>query len=320
MSIFNMQKLRRYKTLIRSKSFLGSILFAAALWGYTSLNSKYTPYVTVPLTIKLPSDKAIENELPESISVKVEGGGWQLFYLIFFNSAKQCFIDLSDRNISESEYIVNRSDILKSIQNIIDVEPKDVLPETMVLKIGKITTYTVPVNPVISVTPKSGFLALNEIVIEPDSIEITGNDKIVSKVQYWNTKKVTLENLFKKTTVSIPLSDSLSSIIKLSNQSVNATVFLEQSADLKIYDIPISIKGGTLPRRHKLVPDKISITVYGGIEQLSELNHSNVSSFIDYQDLVKDSTGILKPKIVIDKKFSKFSVSPRFVYHFIKSK
>ncbi|MFC2130897.1 CdaR family protein [Bacteroidota bacterium] len=301
--------------MIKSKAFIGSILFAASLWGYTSLNHEYTPFVKVPLSVKLPADKARESPLPETIALKVKGGGWQLFYLIFFNSAAKCVIDLSNKDIPEDEYIVSRSDILKGIQNIVDVEPIDVLPESMKLKMGRKSTYKVPVNPIISIKPREGFVAMSDIRVSPDSIEITGNDKIVRNIKLWNTKKMDIENIFQPTVIPLQLSDSLKSIVKLSQPNVNLSIDIQQTADITIYDIPVRIRGGSLPKNHKIIPEKIDVTIHGGVEQIAGISKQDIISYIEYEELLKDSTGVIKPTIVVNEDVSKYYAYPKFIYH-----
>jgi hypothetical protein len=308
--------IKKIKRLLRSKAFLGSFLFAISLWGYTSLNHEYMPFVKVPLSVKPPVDKAIENPLPESISIKVKGGGWQLFYLFFFNNVKQCVIDLSSKYIAEDEYIVSRTDILKGIQNIVDVEPIDVFPESMKLKLGKIGTYKVPVNPIISITPRAGFIAMSNISLEPDSIQITGNDRVVKNIKSWNTKKIEFTGINKTSTMSVPLSDSLSSIVKLSQTYINIKVNVQQEADLTIYDLPIFIKGGTMPRNHRIVPAKINVTIHGGVEQLANLVIDNITPYIDYEELINDTTGIITPKVSMDGDLHNFYIKPGYIYHY----
>jgi YbbR domain-containing protein len=309
-------KFRRIKRLIKSKAFVGSLLFAVALWIYTSLNSEYTPFVKVPLSVILPSDKAIESNLPSSISLKVRGGGWQLFYLIFFNSTKQCVVDLSDKTINEKEYIITRMDFLKGIENIVDVEPIDVLPESVKLILGRMVTKKVPVNPILSIKPKDGFIAMADFKISPDSIKVTGNEKNLQKLKYWNTKKVYIDNIFRSETIPVPLSDSLSSILKLSHNYVNVSIEVQQSADKTIYDIPVTVKGGALPKNSRIFPQIVSVVIHGGVEQIASISKYDIDSYVEYKDIISDSTGILKPKIEIPDKVSNYFVHPRYIYHY----
>ncbi len=307
---------KRLKRIIKSRSFLGSILFAASLWGYTSLNHEYTPFVKIPLDIILPKDKAIENPLPQNISIKVKGSGWQLFYLIFFNSTKECIVDLSDNDISEDEYTVTRADILKGIQNIVDVETIDVLPESMKLVIGQLVTRKVPVNPIISISPRAGFVAMTDFKISPDSIEITGNETTVRNIKFWNTETIIIEGVYKPTSMSLALSDTLSTIIKKSRTTINISFDVQQEADITIFDVPVQIRGGSLPKNHKLKPSRINVVVQGGVNQIAAISKYNIESFVDYNELINDSTGIVTPKVEINQSVSKYHLSPQYIYHY----
>jgi hypothetical protein len=48
-----------------------SIVLALGLWGYVSMTSLTTVYVTYPLVVDLPEERSLEIEPPNSISVKL---------------------------------------------------------------------------------------------------------------------------------------------------------------------------------------------------------------------------------------------------------
>ncbi len=307
---------KRTKKIIKSRAFLGSFLFAIAIWIYSSLNDVYTPVVKTPLQVKLPPSKAVENTLPENISVKVKGGGWQLFYLIFFNASDRCLIDLSDKDLPPKEYTVTRTDILKGLQNIVNVEPIDVYPENLKLKLGEVKSRKIAVNPIITVTPKEGFVAMSDIVVEPDSVIITGNEKVVKDINSWNTEPIRAENLYQSTVIKAPLSDTLETIVKLDAKEVDLKIEIQQKVELEIEHVPIRIKGGGLPNNHELQPAFISVFVSGGIKQITELTKDDIDSYIEYSEIVNDTTGILIPKANSNIDLSRIVASPSYIYHY----
>ena len=79
-------KIIAHKERYFSKAFWGSILMAIALWTYTSLNMEYITAVKVPLFIKLPESKSLENNISKDVTLQVKGNGWHLFNLIFSQS------------------------------------------------------------------------------------------------------------------------------------------------------------------------------------------------------------------------------------------
>lgn len=309
----NFQQLKKQA---KSKAFLGSLIFAVSLWGYSSLNYDYKPLIKVPLTIKVPTNKAIEKGLQQEVSIKVKGSGWQLFNLIFFNTSAKCVIDLTSKDLSGNEYIITRTDVLKGLENIVDVEPIDVQPESMKLIIGKMRTYKVPVNAVLSISPRPGFIAMSNVKIQPDSILITGNEKLIKNITRWNTKVFVANNLYKTTTFDVPLADSLKGFVTLSQPKVKIKINLQQSADITIYDLKLHIKGGSLPKGHKIMPNRISVVIHGGIDQIANISKSDIYSYVNYKDIMNDSTGIIIPEIKIDEKINKSYIHPQYIYHF----
>ena len=310
----NRKKIRR---ILVSKSFLGSIFFAIAMWIYTSLNADYKTFVDVPLKIKLPKNIAIETPLPSKISIKVQGSGWAIFYLDFFSTSADCMINLSDKPITEGSIQITRSDIIKGAENFLNVEPIDVLPEVLEITTGLITHNSVPVKPNIRLNLKDGFSEVGNIDLSPDSVIISGNKKVIENIKYWETVPATINKVYVPGTINVPLKDTLNTIVILSQNNIKVRYNVEQTADLVIYDLPIKIKGGSnLPRDNKIEPDKISIIISGGVEQLAEFNPEQIDTYIELKDIQLDSTGILIPKVKLNNKNIKLlSIDPPYIFH-----
>jgi len=309
-------KFHKFKRLIKSKSFWGAFLSALALWSYTSLNEVYTPMINVPLIINVPKDKALDTIPPETVTVKVKGTGWQLFYLNFFNTAKRCIVNLTQNMIVGNAFIINRFDLIKGLENIVDVETMDVTPEAIILKLGDIETVEVPVNVIMSIKPRDGFVLSSKISVKPKTVKISGNIKKIKDIKFWNTQPIEIENFYKPTTLKVPLSDSLSTIVKLSVKEVEVKLDIQQKADLAFYDIPIKIRGGNISNNHIIKPKYLSVIVKGGVEDLANLSFQDIEAYIDYTDIKNDTTGIIIPKVEPLDIFGEVIINPHFVYHY----
>jgi len=307
---------KKIKSLFKSRSFWGALLFAFSLWSYISLNDIYTPLINVPLTLIVPEDKALDTIPPETVSLIVKGTGWQLFYLYFFNTTKRCVVRLNQNMIVSNAFIVNRTDLMKGIENLIDVEIIGVSPESIVLKLGDIKTIKVPVNLVMTIKPRQGFTLSDKITVKPDSIEISGNKKNISGIKYWNTQHIEIDNLYKNTSMLVPLSDSLSTIVKLSHKNVEITLKVQQKADFTFYDIPIKIRGGSISSKHILLPKYLSVIVRGGVEDLANLSYKDIEAYVDYSDIINDSTGIIIPKVEPLGISAEVLINPSYIYHY----
>jgi hypothetical protein len=310
--------LKRLWRRVRSKAFLGALSLAVALWMYASLNMSYTTSIKVPFSVVLPDNRAIENPLQSVISIKVKSVGWYLFNLIYFNSSARCHVDLSEKNISGDEYQISRNELLKSIQSITNAEPIDVYPESITLQLGKIGIAKVPVHLTADIQTMKEFIIVGEPKLDPDSIIISGNEKVVMNIHSWNTQPIHMNKVKNSFTVSIPLSDSLGVILKKSSRYINVTYDIQQTAEVTFNDVEVRIRGGALPSHHYLQPRLISVTVRGGVEKLASLSMDKITSYIDYYEVVNDTIGIIKPHINIPNGLILQNANPRFLYHTIR--
>lgn len=310
--------MKRVKKILLSKSFIGSILFALALWSYSSLNSEFTTYVEIPLKVLLPPNRAIEEPLPATISAEVRGSGWHLFNLLYFNTSKICDIDLTKVSINKDLYSITRVEIIKNIQHLGNLEIRDVQPDNMNIITGAVGVYRVAVIPVVNIQCLEGFTVVGSVRCQPDSIRLTGNDKIVRGISRWLTQNSEFYNVHKSFSAMVPLSDSLSDRGVFTSQSqVAIKAEVQQIAELTFDDIPVKIRGGAAPQSHLLSPMILRVTVRAGAEQLETLTAEEIVASIDYSRLLNDSTGIVIPEVSVPDGYKLLSFEPKYIYHFV---
>lgn len=307
--------LKLFFNTIPKRTYLGAFLFALALWLYTSLGSNFSTLVNMPLTIQLPEDRAFEEPPPTSILIEAKGTGWNLFNLLFFNNSKKIFIDLSTAQISESDFNINRTSILKGLQSFERVELSDILTDNILIKTGKVTTYSVPVEPDITIIPTEGFTLVGKPKLEPDVIEIRGNEKIVSKIKSWRTKHTLFENKNSTFLEKLELSDTLAGIVHLPKKNVTFTADIQQTAEVTFDEIRISIRGGVMPKNYRLSPDFVTVTFRGGINEIIALTPDRISITLNYADIINDRTGILIPKVEFPGNLQVIGLEPRYIYN-----
>lgn len=309
----------RIKRLLTSRAFLGSLLIAISLWGYSNLNRTYITYVKVPISLLLPADRAIESPLPKLISIKVRGTGWNLFNLVLFNSSTHCLIDLTKEDLNDTKVILNKNLILTGLQAFQSVEPIDVAVDNIVIKAGFVTEIKLPIAPDISIKPQDGMVLTSPIALSPDSIIVRGNSRLISQLNEWRTIPLELKDVYLPISINVPLMDSLSAVVKLSSETVLVTADIQQEAIISLPDIPVRIKGGSLPSDHYIKPNKITVSICGGVNEILKLDPAGLTAFINYEDLLNDSTGVLKPFIEFPKGYKIKSIYPKYLNHFKKT-
>lgn len=303
------QKKSIFPGFVKSRSFWGSLAFAAGIWLYSSLSATLYYYVDIPLEILLPANRAVEGEKPEKISVEVKGAGWQILNLILYSSGK-CVVDLRSEKIATSEYHISRADLFGYLSFASGVEATDVNPETLVLKTGLIGKYKVPVKPNVKIQPMKGFTLVGDLKTFPDSVLITGNDNEVKSVEYWETEFESVDGVYSPKTITVELKNSDGRNIELSSENVKIFFDVQQISEKTVYDAPVRIVGGNLPSGRELLPKYITITLKGGVKEMARLDYDSIFAAVDYDQIISDSTGVVVPQIHTPEHISALKAEP----------
>jgi hypothetical protein len=312
------QRIRKIANLFKQRNFLGALALALALWLYITLNSEFVANIYLPLIVKLPPTRAIENPLPDKISVKVKGTGWQIFNLNYFNSAAKCEIDLSNERIKDSIHILSKSEISKNLQSLVNVDAIDLTPSTLYLNTGEIADYSIVVVPDAIIEPADGYLLVGKPIVKPDLINISGNDKILRNITEWRTSPLRLEGISEPVFIIVPLVDSLSNIVTLSQNKAKIIADIQKMSEIVLEDIPVEITGSDITKNHFVTPLRVSLTIRGGIEDIISLDRRSISVTISASEVESDSIGYLKPRVELPQNIRLLSINPPYLKHRIR--
>lgn len=304
-------------------SLLMSFLLAIGLWVYVSMNSQYTTIVDLPLFVNLPENRAIETPIPQTIRAQVRGAGWQLFNLNF-SFPPRCVVTISEEMLQRDQttFKLTRKVLEQGIQLPAKVEPLGFIPDTLAFLVGTVSRKRVPIYPVLDITLQKGFINTGIPHVEPDSVDIMGNRNILEHVDFWKTEPITLEDLYKPASITARLSDSLGNIVQLSRSVVSVYLDVQQIAEMTFTNVPVELLSAPANNNILLQPSTISLTVRGGINQISILNQNDIKVYVDYADIVQNTTGILTPRVTLPADISVLNIGPpriRYVRRFSPS-
>ncbi|MBM4150697.1 MAG: hypothetical protein FJ219_03495 [Ignavibacteria bacterium] len=294
-----------------------SIVLALGLWGYVSMTSLTTVYVTYPLVVDLPEERSLEIEPPNSISVKLRTSGWQLLYLQYFSSGKECRIDLAKANISSDGIVeLTKTELLQGINPTVSLEKVvEVLPEAITLKTGMLFRQTLPVRSRVSINPGKGYMQVGRVNIEPDSIVVRGNGSIIPTLRYWATKKVSFGDLTGPFSFTVPLQDTLQNLVTSAIKEVTISGDIQQITEVTFNDIPVNIVGGPEQTEHSIEPNRISAIIRGGVKRIASLSADEIKAIVYYPQLVQDSTGLVTPTFVVPAGITVLGTNPTLLKH-----
>lgn len=306
---------REFLGQIKSRGILLSFTLAFGIWLYVSLNGSYSTFIEVPVIVITNENQAIESELPNKLLVEIKGRGWDLLNLKYIHKSFESKVDLSKLNQNTSEVEITHSKLLQSLTALEQIEIKNINPDYFVIKLGEVESKNVPVKSNITITPRKGFVQVGEVNLNPQEINIKGFDKIIKKINAVYTNDLDLTDIFRKTTGRVNILDTFNQRIRIKPKGVEYSIEIQQNCNVDIKQVKIEIRGGQFDISHRIAPSKINITLQGGVEEIAKMNIEDIKAYLDYKEIMNDTTGILVPKIILPPNINLVRTEPRFIYH-----
>jgi hypothetical protein len=191
----------------------------------------------------------------------------------------------------------------------------EVSPENFTIATSAVVEKRVPVSPQITVRPRQGFTLVGGLTVRPDSITIRGNAALVQTIGRWKTGAAEVKDVVGSFTTALQLSDSLPNKISFARQSVSVAGDVQLMAEQTVYDIPAELLNAPPDADHRITPQKISVTVRGGVSNISLLMPEMFRAQIEYAALRADTTGVVVPAITVPANVEILRTEPRFLFH-----
>ncbi len=294
---------RRYNIGI----LIGCLLLSAVLWGYVTLTRTTEDDVEIPLVVEAPANQAMLSTVPRTITVRVRGSGLQILNMKYLNKTSDCQIDLDLlRPTSGSLYEIDRDDLVRftSLPGALSIV--SVTPSAMVLTTGDLFRNTVPVELVSNISCREGFEVVGTPIVDPTNVEIRGTRSIVESISSWRTQKVSMEDLYEPVEFTVPVSDSLMTVLNVVPSAVSVRLDVQQTAEMEVQDIEIQVQQDEPDMR--VEPARLTVTVQGGSSVLARLTPEQVQAMV-----TTSAPGPTKPAILTPDGVRVISTDPAFV-------
>jgi hypothetical protein len=291
-----------------------SFLFSIVLWVFISLSNDYYTTIEVPLKIiDFPFGFSSGSSIPEMISIKVKGKGWKLIALNI--SALQSYViplgQITGRRIINLYNYLTENPWLSS-----DLEVISLTPDTISFFIERISGKKVPIISALDIKFRTGYGISSPIKIDPESTYVYGPVSFLNKLEYVTTESLGKDELDSRTIKRVPLKSIPGMSYKDDAVMVSIDVqrIVEKSFDsliVHVIDIPKD-------RNVVLLPNRVNISVRGGIEILGKTDTARFNAYINYREVVMDTVGSIIPHINMPENTSLIFIKPEHLRYIIK--
>ena len=280
------------ESLIRQKLslFFGAFGLSLLLWVFVVSENEYTLILDLPIEARnLNVQKAHQEEVPPYASVRLRGTGRDLFKSFLLKNFGGFKLVLDLEGISnEYEFVLNdyfekfpQKIVLPLNYNLSFVEV--VYPNRIKISLDEYSSKIVPVISNLFIKPSPGFLLVSEQKIFPSEIEIAGPKKELALINHVETDFDTINGLMSFYSGQIKI-QSLGRLIKYSSETVEINLDIQNISERIIADIPVRVIN--VPNKFRVFPSPqtVSLTVIGGVNQISGLSSNDITVFVDFKD------------------------------------
>ena len=298
---------------------IGALGLALLLWIFVVSQNEYTLILDLPIEARnLNVQKAHKEEVPPSASVRLRGTGRDLFKSFLLKNFGGFKLVLDLEGISkEYEFVLNdyfekfpQKVVLPLNYNLSFVEV--VYPNRIKISLDDYSSKSVPIISNLHIKPAPGFLLVGNQIIRPEKIDIAGPKKELALINHIETIYDTINGLTSFYSGEIK-TQSLGRLIKYSTNSVEISLDIQNISERIIVDVPVIVVN--IPDKIRVFPSPqtVSLTVIGGVNQISNLNPTDIKVIVDFNDW-SHLKQFYEPKVSIPKNLLDWrDISPKNV-------
>ena len=297
----------------------GALGLALLLWIFVVSQDEYTLILDLPIEARnLNVQKAHKEEVPPNASVRLRGTGRDLFKSFLLKNFGGFKLVLDLEGISrEYEFVLNeyfekfpQKVVLPLNYNLSFVEV--VYPNRIKISLDDYSSKSVPIISNLHIKPAPGFIMVGNQIIKPEKVDIAGPKKELALINHIETINDTISGLTSFYSGEIK-TKSLGRLIKYSTNSVEISLDIQDISERIIVDVPVIIVN--IPKKIRVFPSPqtVSLTVIGGINQISNLNPNDIKVIVDFNDW-SHLKQFYEPKVSIPKNLLDWrDISPKNV-------
>ena len=298
---------------------IGALGLALLLWIFVVSQNEYTIILDLPIEARnLNVQKAHKEEVPPSASVRLRGTGRDLFKSFLLKNFGGFKLVLDLEGISkEYEFVLNdyfekfpQKVVLPLNYNLSFVEV--VYPNRIKISLDDYSSKSVPIISNLHIKPAPGFLLVGNQIIRPEKIDIAGPKKDLALINHIETIYDTINGLTSFYSGEIK-TQSLGRLIKYSTDYVEISLDIQNISERIIVDVPVIVVN--IPDKIRVFPSPqtVSLTVIGGVNQISNLNPTDIKVIVDFDDW-SHLKQFYEPKVSIPKNLLDWrDISPKNV-------
>ena len=278
------QKLQFRKKILLFSVFL---LISVFIWLLSALSKNYTSVIEYPLVYTdLPEERVFVGELPGHLDLRINAHGYALLRYKLFKKPVPISFKVSAFTLnrpgqdSSRAYILTRY-VKDQVSRQLDPELQllEIKPDTLHFQFARRVTRMLPIKPDFIFEVDKQFTIRDGIILEPDSVEVTGPDVILDTMKYATTVRSDLGLLSRNYSDKVKLRRLKG--LEYNRSRVDCTIELEKFTEVHL-SIPIEVLNLPDSLSLQAFPSRIKLTCKVGLSKYDRMDRNLFRAVVDY--------------------------------------
>ncbi len=273
------------------------LLISVFIWFINALSKNYTSVIEYPLVYTdFPEDRVFVGDLPEHLDLRINANGYALLRYKTFRKPVPISFKVSAFTLNRPGQDSSRAYILTrylkdqiSRQLPAELQLLEVKPDTLQFQFAGRITRTIKIRPDFSFQVDQQFTVKDGIILEPDSVVVTGPDIILDTLSHVYTVKVDMGQLSRNFSDKVKLRKI--NDLDYSRSKVNCTIELERFTEVQL-SVPIEVLNLPDTIALQTFPSRVKLTCKVGLSKYDRMDGNLFKAVVDYSD-IDDKTKLL---------------------------
>lgn len=290
------------------------VVFSIALWASVTLSNYYFTTIKIPVKIvNVPSGYLATTSDTSKIRLRLRGEGWKLAYLMM-SGAMEFAVSAgqdSGRKVFDLNESLSENQWLSSEYQVFSI-----VPGRIQFNIEKLHKKVIKVIPDINIEFANDYGLVAPINITPDSVTVYSTKTVLTSLDSILTERIEFRNVNKGLTERIGIKEI--SGLSLEQNSVYVSMNVDRIVDKKFEGIRVEVRNIPKDYSISMFPDNINIILRGGINTLGKMKEPELLPYIDFEQVLHDTTGGIEPNLTVPAFTSIIDIEPNKLRYIIK--
>lgn len=281
------------------KVFLFFLILSSIFWLLIQLSKSYVSTATFNAHYKnIPIDMLLQQEPTTELNLAIKAPGFTLLKY----KAKTHKIDLSLNGVVKNKnafYLLPKAQLAYLNEQISgETEVIGVLQDTVFIKLGNTITKKVPVNSNLEIKFKLGYNFIENLIVTPDSVVISGPETSLDTISEIQTVTIKLNDVYETVNVDLKLVvPNEDEFLVLSEKTVNAVGEVDKFTE-GVFTMPVVIINEPEGVTINPFPKEVKVSYQVGLSNFNKINKNSFTIVFDYNQYKNDTlTRYLSPVI-----------------------